>query len=79
MVTAAMDTIVTMTTAIDCDLSPVISSGAGRALSSEQRFAGPYARRVAVKTSIVGLGPKGLARATAHMRYLTAPDKSRGS
>jgi type IV secretory pathway VirD2 relaxase len=45
-------------------------SGAGRVLSSGQRFAGRYARRVVVKTSIVRLGPKGLAGATAHMRYL---------
>jgi type IV secretory pathway VirD2 relaxase len=33
-------------------------------------YRGPTARRVVVKASIGGLGRKGLARATAHMRYL---------
>jgi type IV secretory pathway VirD2 relaxase len=45
-------------------------AGVGRLLSSGDRFTGRYARRVVVKTSIVRLGSKGLARATAHMRYL---------
>jgi len=58
-------------------------SGVGRLLSTGERFAGRYARRVVVKTSIVRLGPKGLARATAHMRYLqrdgTTREGTRGS
>ena len=45
-------------------------AGAGRVLSSGRRYRGPTARRVVVKASIVKLGRKGLARATAHMRYL---------
>jgi type IV secretory pathway VirD2 relaxase len=45
-------------------------AGAGRVLASGPRYGGPTARRVVVKASIVKLGQKGLARATAHMRYL---------
>lgn len=45
-------------------------AGAGRVLSSGPRVRGRTARRVVVKASIVKLGRKGLARATAHMRYL---------
>ncbi|MFN3727570.1 MAG: relaxase/mobilization nuclease RlxS [Allosphingosinicella sp.] len=45
-------------------------AGAGRVLSSGSRYRGATARRVVVKASIVKLGRKGLARATAHMRYL---------
>jgi type IV secretory pathway VirD2 relaxase len=45
-------------------------AGAGRVLSSGPRYRGRTARRVVVKASIVKLGRKGLARATAHMRYL---------
>jgi len=45
-------------------------AGAGRVLSSAPRYRGPTARRVVVKAGIVKLGRKGLARATAHMRYL---------
>lgn len=45
-------------------------AGAGRVLSFGPRYRGPTARRVVVKASIVKLGRKGLARATAHMRYL---------
>ena len=58
-------------------------AGVGRLLSSGDRFTGRYARRVVVKTSIVRLGPKGLARATAHIRYLqrdgTTRQGTRGS
>ncbi len=45
-------------------------AGAGRVLSSGPRYRGQTARRVVVKASIVKLGRKGLARASAHMRYL---------
>jgi type IV secretory pathway VirD2 relaxase len=45
-------------------------AGVGRVLASGSRVGDRYARRVVVKASIVRLGPKGLARATAHMRYL---------
>ena len=45
-------------------------AGAGRLLSSKPRYRGRTARRVVVKASIVKLGRKGLARATAHIRYL---------
>jgi type IV secretory pathway VirD2 relaxase len=45
-------------------------AGAGRVLSGAQRYKGATARRAVVKASIVKLGRKGLARATAHMRYL---------
>jgi type IV secretory pathway VirD2 relaxase len=45
-------------------------AGAGRVLSGGPRYRGRTARRVVVKASIVKLGRKGLARATAHMRYL---------
>ncbi len=45
-------------------------AGAGRVLSNGPRYGGRTARRVVVKASIVKLGQKGLARATAHMRYL---------
>ncbi|WP_114952254.1 relaxase/mobilization nuclease RlxS [Sphingosinicella terrae] len=45
-------------------------AGVGRVLSSGSTYRGPTARRVVVKASIVKLGRKGLARATAHMRYL---------
>jgi type IV secretory pathway VirD2 relaxase len=45
-------------------------AGAGRVLSSGPRSRGATARRVVVKASIVKLGRNGLARATAHMRYL---------
>jgi type IV secretory pathway VirD2 relaxase len=45
-------------------------AGVGRVLASGTRAGDRYARRAIVKASIVRLGPKGLARATAHMRYL---------
>jgi len=45
-------------------------AGAARVLLSGLRYRGQTARRVVVKASIVKLGQKGLARATAHMRYL---------
>jgi type IV secretory pathway VirD2 relaxase len=45
-------------------------AGAGRLLSSGPRYRGRTARRAVVKASIVKLGQKGLARATAHVRYL---------
>jgi type IV secretory pathway VirD2 relaxase len=45
-------------------------AGIGRVLSSGPRYRGQTARRVVVKASIVKLGRKGLARATAHMHYL---------
>lgn len=45
-------------------------AGVGRVLASGSRAGDRYARRVVIKASIVRLGPKGLARATAHMRYL---------
>lgn len=45
-------------------------AGVGRVLASGSRAGDRYARRVVIKASIVRLGSKGLARATAHMRYL---------
>ncbi|HZF43678.1 MAG TPA: relaxase/mobilization nuclease RlxS [Sphingomonadaceae bacterium] len=45
-------------------------AGVGRVLSGGPSYAGRAARRVVVKASIVKLGQKGVARATAHMRYL---------
>ena len=42
----------------------------GRLLSSRDRFAGLRARRAVVKTRLVRLGPKGLATARAHLRYI---------
>jgi type IV secretory pathway VirD2 relaxase len=58
-------------------------AGAGRVLSSGPRYRGQTARRVVVKPSNVKLGRKGLARATAHMRYLqrdgTTRDGERGA
>ena len=55
-------------------------AGIGRILSF---YPGSGARRVIVKTSIVKLGPKGLGRATAHLRYLerdgTTRDGERGT
>lgn len=57
-------------------------AGVGRVLVSGRR-SHASARRVIVKASIVRLGPKGLARATAHMRYLerdgTTREGERGS
>jgi len=44
-------------------------SSIGTVLASRRR-SDPLARRVIVKASIVRLGQKGLARASAHMRYL---------
>jgi len=58
-------------------------AGAGRLLSSGPRYRRSTARRVVVKASIVKLGRKGLARATAHIRYLqrdgTTRDGERGA
>ena len=45
-------------------------AGTARVLSSRAAYNGRTARRVIVKASIVKLGQKGLARATAHLRYL---------
>jgi type IV secretory pathway VirD2 relaxase len=45
-------------------------AGVGRVLASGSRAGDRYARRVVIKASIVRFGSKGLARATAHMRYL---------
>jgi type IV secretory pathway VirD2 relaxase len=42
----------------------------GRLVSRSDRFSGPRARRVIVKTSIVKLAGKGMGRAGAHLRYL---------
>ncbi|HEX7854654.1 MAG TPA: relaxase/mobilization nuclease RlxS [Sphingobium sp.] len=42
----------------------------GRILSSRDRFAGLRARRAVVKTRLVRLGPKGVATARAHLRYI---------
>jgi type IV secretory pathway VirD2 relaxase len=42
----------------------------GRLLSSRDRLAGFRARRAVVKTRLVRLGPKGLATARAHLRYI---------
>jgi hypothetical protein len=46
-------------------------------LSSGPMYRGPTARRVVVKASIVRLGRKGLARATAHMRDLQRDGRTR--
>lgn len=42
----------------------------GRLLSSRDRLAGFRARRAIVKTRLVRLGPKGMATARAHLRYI---------
>ena len=42
----------------------------GRLLSSRDRLAGFRARRAVVKTRLIRLGPKGLATARAHLRYI---------
>jgi type IV secretory pathway VirD2 relaxase len=42
----------------------------GRLLSSSDRLAGFRARRAIVKTRLVRLGPKGMATARAHLRYI---------
>jgi type IV secretory pathway VirD2 relaxase len=45
-------------------------SGVGRMLMSRDRFAAFRARRVIIKSRIVKLAGKGLAGATAHLRYI---------
>jgi type IV secretory pathway VirD2 relaxase len=42
----------------------------GRLLSSRDRLAGFRSRRAIVKTRLVRLGPKGMAAARAHLRYI---------
>src|SRR5207244_2892881 len=42
----------------------------GRLLSSRDRLAGSRARRAVIKTRLVRLGPKGMATARAHLRYI---------
>jgi type IV secretory pathway VirD2 relaxase len=42
----------------------------GRLLSSRDRLAGFRSRRAIVKTRLVRLGPKGMATARAHLRYI---------
>ncbi len=58
-------------------------SGVGRLLASRGPTSDRSVRRVVVKTSIVKLGTKGVARAAAHMRYLardgTTRDGQRGA
>lgn len=45
-------------------------AGVGRLLARHSQSGGSRSRRVVVKASIVRLGGKGAARATAHLRYL---------